>query len=232
MRLAITVPYLKDRDIESAVTELLRKYADATGRPPRPPINVDLIVDAVLGLQLEVDDLKSLLKIDDVLGATWFEEKRICVDQSLEGKEGRFSFTVAHEIGHWQLHRPLVEMDKVTLPLFPARRGEEPRPAIVCRTRAKKERAEWQADQFAARLLMPASDVQAALRAVHEDGVPALRGLDASREAGELLPELRDLADRVREAGRFENVSNQAMCYRLLDLRLVEDASRTQGRLL
>ena len=64
------------------------------------------------------------------------------------------------------------------------------------------------------------------------DGVPALRGLDASREAGELLPELRDLADRVREAGRFENVSNQAMCYRLLDLRLVEDASRTQGRLL
>ncbi len=229
--LEIKVPFLTPSQLDQAVAELLRRYSAWKGAPARPPIDVEEIVEGFLDLEFLVLDLRSVLGMPDVLGATWFDDGRVCIDQSIEEKEGRFAFTVAHEVGHWQLHRPLVEMEKVTLPLFAAGEDEEPKPAVVCRAREKKAPAEWQADQFAARLLMPASDVRAALRAVHEDGVPALRGLDASREAGELLPEQRNLADRVREAGRFENVSNQAMCYRLLDLRLVADIDGVQRRL-
>ena len=51
------------------------------------------------------------------------------------------------------------------------------------------------------------------------------------REAGVLDPRLRTLADQVKDQGGFSNVSNQAMCYRLLDLKLVEDAKEAAGRL-
>lgn len=172
------------------------------------------------------------LKMGDVLGATWLDDGRICVDQSLEGKEGRFAFTVAHEVGHWVLHRPVLEMEKVTLPLFAAKADEEPKPAIVCRAQAYKQPAEWQADQFAARVLMPASDVRAVMRALHGDGPATVRGLDASRKSGQLDAQLRALADGVITDGKFSNVSNEAMCYRLLDLKLVADANAAQGRLL
>jgi hypothetical protein len=35
----------------------------------------------------------------------------------------------------------------------------------------------------------------------------------------------------VKDQGGFTNASNQAMCYRLLDLKLVEDAKDVAGRL-
>ncbi|VDA99571.1 hypothetical protein S1OALGB6SA_641 [Olavius algarvensis spirochete endosymbiont] len=139
---------------------------------------MDEIVEGYLELNFEVTDLKEVIGIGDVLGATWFDEKRICVDSSLEGNEGRFAFTVAHEIGHWQLHRPIIEMEKVTLPLFAGKPGEEPKPVLVCRTQTRKEKAEWQADQFSARILMPTLDVRTAARAVFGDDIPALDGLN------------------------------------------------------
>lgn len=230
--LQIKVPFLKHSDLDHAATELLRKYSTWKGSPARPPIDVDEIVEGYLGLDFDVVDLRAVLKMGDVLGATWLDDGRICVDQSLEGKEGRFAFTVAHEVGHWVLHRPVLEMEKVTLPLFAAKADEEPKPAIVCRAQAYKQPAEWQADQFAARVLMPASDVRAVMRALHGDGPATVRGLDASRKSGQLDAQLRALADGVITDGKFSNVSNEAMCYRLLDLKLVADANAAQGRLL
>ncbi len=228
---AIKVPFLAKPKIESIVMELLGKYARWKGETIKPPIDVDEIVEGLLELDFEVTDLKEVIGIDDVLGATWFDDKRVCIDSSLEDKEGRFSFTVAHEIGHWQMHRPIIEMEKVTLPLFAGKPGETPKPALVCRTGSKKEPAEWQADQFAALLLMPAREVRVAAHAVCDDKIPAWDGLDDSREAGVLDPRLRTLADQVKDQGGFSNVSNQAMCYRLLDLKLVEDAKEAAGRL-
>ena len=198
----------------------------------RPPIDVDEIVEGLLELDFEVTDLREVLGMQDVLGATWLEDGLICVDQSLEGKEGRFAFTVAHEVGHWVMHRPIIEMEKGTLPLFAAKPDEAPKPAIVCRSRAYKQPAEWQADQFAARILMPATDVRAVARALRGDDPTYIAGLDVQREANQLAPELRGLADGVIADGNFSNVSNEAMCYRLLDLKLVLDqAAARQGRL-
>ena len=228
---AIKVPFLAPAQIESAARELLAKYTRWKEEELKPPIDVDEIVEGYLELDFEVTDLKEVIGIGDVLGATWFDEKRVCVDSSLEGNEGRFAFTVAHEIGHWLLHRPIIEMEKVTLPLFAGKPGEDPKPALVCRTQAKKQPAEWQADQFAARILMPADVVRATALAVVNGDIPALDGLDDSRKAGVLDSRLRTLADQVKDEGGFSNVSNQAMCYRLLDLKLVEDAKDAAGRL-
>ena len=229
---AIKVPFLKPTDIDHAVRELLRDYGAWRKEPAKPPIDVDEIAEGYLGLTLEIDDLKARLGMPDVLGATWFEEARICIDQSLEDKEGRLSFTMAHEIGHWQLHRPLFEMEKVTLSLFPSQGGRRATPAMVCRAKEGKAPVEWQADQFAARLLMPSAAMRSAARDAFGDDGATIEGLDASRDTGVLTPHLRSLADDVIASGQFTNVSNEAMCYRLLDLKLVLDADESRARLI
>lgn len=68
------VPFLADAQLESAAQELLRRYAKWKGEPPRPPIPVDAIAEGVLGLTLELNDLRKKLGKPDVLGATWLDE--------------------------------------------------------------------------------------------------------------------------------------------------------------
>lgn len=232
MTLKMKIPFLSPAQLDSAVAELLRRYARWKGAPPRPPMDVDDIIEGFLGLSLEVDDLEEELHQEGVLGATWFDEKRVVIDQSLEGegREGRFAFTAAHEVGHWQLHRPLYEADKVTLPLFTSTPAGKSPPAIVCRAGAK-EPAEKQADLFAARLLMPALDVRATVQGLFGDELPGWEGLDALRAARAFDPRLRDLAEAIKVQGKFSNVSNEAMRYRLLDLGLVSDPSSPQQRM-
>jgi Zn-dependent peptidase ImmA (M78 family) len=225
------VPYLTSAQLDQAVAELLRNYGHWRGAPVRPPIDVDEIAEGYLGLTLELTDLRQLLGVDDVLGATWFDERLMRVDQSLEGQEGRFAFTVAHEIAHWQLHRPLCEMEKMSFARFSQQPGAKPTAAIVCGVKDRKSPAEWQADQFAARLLMPASHVRDAAQRVSGRFAPAWDGLEASRKAGVLDFRLRSFAGDVIGAGDFSNVSNEAMCYRLLDLKLVSDQPEPQARL-
>ena len=70
----LKVPFLADRQLESAATELLRKYAKWKGTPPRPPIPVDDIVEGLLELSLSIGDLRTRLGKNDVLGATWLDD--------------------------------------------------------------------------------------------------------------------------------------------------------------
>lgn len=92
----------------------------------------------------------------DILGAIFFEEKRIVVDESLDpdanpAKEGRYRYTAAHEVGHWRLHRGLFERDPAQGSLLEG----AARPSVICRTSQAKTRIEFQADLFASCVLMP-----------------------------------------------------------------------------
>jgi Zn-dependent peptidase ImmA (M78 family) len=230
--LALKVPKLTPAELDHAAAELLRDYSRWKGAPARPPIDVEEIAEQHLRLTLELDDLRARLGLPDVLGATWFEEKLIRIEQTLEGKEGRLAFTVAHELGHWQLHRALYLVDKQTLPLFPAKEGAAPKSVYVCRNGERDAPAEWQANQFAARLLMPGSFVKKVARGIHGEDPLLLPGLNEARAGGGLPEALRAAAAEVIRAGEFSNASNEAMCYRLLDLGLVVDARQAQRRLL
>jgi len=228
----VKVPYLKAADIENSALELLALYGEWRGCPVEPPIDVDEIAEGYLELSLEIEDLRTRLGIADVLGATWFDDRLIRIDRHLEGKEGRFAFTLAHEIGHWRLHRPLLQMQKLVLSLFPSREGVAATPAFVCRTSERRSPAEWQADRFAACLLMPSNAMRAVgQRMLGDQPVAAVEGLDQSRCAGQLPQQLRTLAGDFMANGDFTNVSNEAMCYRLLDLGMVEDALAHRQRL-
>jgi hypothetical protein len=229
----LKVPYLHEKQVERAANELLHKYAKDKGKPVRAPIDVENILEGYFKLDLVYIDLPDFIGVPDVLGATFIKDQRVFIDESLmiEGKEGRLAFTLAHEGGHWYLHRPLIEMEQVTATLF-GKDDVPKQPTIFCRSSQKKAPAEWQADRFAAALLMPAADVRASVRALCGDALPTWEDVEAKRKARVLDEKLRDLATEVMAKGNFTNVSNEAMRYRLLDLNLVQDASNPQRSLL
>jgi Zn-dependent peptidase ImmA (M78 family) len=226
--MSITVPYWQKSIIEDMARDLQQRYATWKGAPLSLPINTDEIVEKFLQLRLELEDLRHRLNMPDVLGATWFEEKCIRIDSSLEEKEGRLSFTMAHEIGHWWMHRPIYEMNKVTVPLFVCEAGKPPSPAVVCRSSGKKQPAEWQADQFAAMLLMPAFLMRTALKSIHTTGSMTVDNLNDFENVA-LNQNLRKVSKIFIDELGFSNVSVDAMCYRLADLNLVTDSANQQG---
>ena len=80
------------------------------------------------------------------------------INSSIEHDLGRYSFTLAHEIGHHVLHRQFYFEHLVD--------GET---KIICREANIKPIIERQADRFAAALLMPAETVKAAFSTLSED---------------------------------------------------------------
>lgn len=225
------VPFRRISEIDAMVLDLLQKYCAMRGRILSPPIDIDDIIEGYLGIDLQFADLKESLGIPDVLGATWLEDKVMRIDSSLEGKDGRAAFTMAHEVGHWWMHRPIYEMDKVSLQMFAYDGQKDPRPAIVCRSAQKKAPAEYQADQFAATLLMPASLLRAAVASIQGSGPILVEKLDLSLRNVAENGMLRTVAKTIIDSHGFSNVSVDAMCYRLNDLKYVSDADPKQPQL-
>jgi hypothetical protein len=216
----VNVPFLSASQIEMAAATLLRRFAASTGREIRGPVPVEDIIEKYLGLIFEICDLQEFLGVSDVLGATWFGLNVIRVDERLLEKEGRFCFTLGHELGHWILHRPRFELEERQQLL-----GESPRerpPSVVCRRSERRATAEWQADQFAAHVLMPAELVKLAFTREH-DGPVELAELLTPSDA--VSVRWVDAARVVIRSGNFSNVSVEAMRYRLRELGLVRAAS-------
>jgi Zn-dependent peptidase ImmA (M78 family) len=170
------VPYLAQEQIESDAEALLTEYSQARGVTLVPPIPIEDIVEKHLKLGIEFDDTHRLFGVSrdsqrdpDILGAI-LTTGRIVIDESLDpeenpGKEGRYRFTLAHEGGHWRLHRHLFTKDPAQATLF----GGLAAPSVVCRSSQTKERVEWQADAYASCLLMPRKLVFAAWNQMYPD---------------------------------------------------------------
>lgn len=217
--------FLKPEEIENASLKLIAQYERKFGAVIKPPIPVEEILEAHLELGFDFEDLAGAFGVDDVLGATWIQERRVAVDQSLDpleypAKEGRYRFTVAHELGHWELHRHYFLADAAQLSLF----DEEPKPPIVCRTSSRKDPMEWQADHFAGYLLMPGDLVFNAWEAIHGNREPYI----AKREMADLSSKwglaenAQPIVETARTLAREFNVSGQAMQIRLIGLGLIK----------
>jgi Zn-dependent peptidase ImmA (M78 family) len=160
--MAIKVRFLSEDEIEKEAELLLAEYAETSGAELKLPVPVDEITTYHLALRLGFADLHEALRIPmlrdqpDILGAIWFETEAILIDHSLDPKKkpsmlGRYRFSVAHEIGHWLLHRAYITKETKQASLF----GGSSEPTVVCRSSEAKERIEWQADFFSSCLLMP-----------------------------------------------------------------------------
>ena len=155
--MTIKVKYLSQQQIERDAQDLLEAYFGESGKPIQIPVPAEDILELHLGLSLDFDDLQAVLGIPDVLGALWADKREVFIDQSLEPEEypemeGRYHFSIGHEIGHWRLHRQYLTNASDQAVMFT---DSEPQPTVICRTSDKKKPIEWQADYFSSCFLMP-----------------------------------------------------------------------------
>ena len=202
-------PDLPEDYIEQQAEELLSRYSSPSGSEIKPPIPAEVIAEQLLGYEIEITD-EGLFSDPDYLGGIVFEDRVIQVNSEVESHEGRYNFTIAHEIGHHILHKKFYSDNK-----------EENTKHTMCRETGSKPLAEQQADRFAAALLMPGENVRDAYA----------RTLKSHKKlSSKTTPRaLRAFAAAVLKAGGFTNVSNTAMVNRLIDLGLVSGVNYQTG---
>jgi hypothetical protein len=220
----LKVKYLKEEEIEFASGRLLRAYEEKFDLKIELPIPLDEIVESLLGLDIRFDCLATLLCRSNVLGAIWIEDKRIRIDESLDtsitpNKTGRYRFTLAHEAGHWELHRSYFLARSMQGSLF----NQSTEPSVVCRA-GDTEPIEWQANAFASHLLMPRQMVLDTWEHLNGD----LRPYNAVEEISYLSNRFSLGEERIptvvcagRMAQQFQ-VSAQAMQIRLAGVGLIQ----------
>ncbi len=162
------IPYLERSEIRSAA----RRLRDRAFDHPNPvPVDVEALLFDFLYAEHDLaffnDEPLGDSARRDVLGVTYPLKNEIHVDGHLadEGHTGRYRFTVAHEIGHWVLHRPLFL--EAAEPDAPSDRWDDtPRLVTLERDVVGSDEddddadrsyrpEEWQANVFAIWLLLP-----------------------------------------------------------------------------
>jgi Zn-dependent peptidase ImmA (M78 family) len=221
------VPWMSKEQIAREAQELLAGYESMIGQSVSPPIPVEDVIESFLALSLSYEDLDAKLGMRGVLGATYVDSRRIAINERLLGdrNEGRLIFTCAHEVGHWILHRNLVE-GAAGLTRY--------KEAIVCRAKNGREPVEWQADYFATCLLMPEEEMNKAFSLHFQQGRLVLENVKSSLGGTGVcvdpcVENWHFIADMMREGGGFTNVSKEAMIFRLEELDLL--VNRTDARL-
>jgi Zn-dependent peptidase ImmA (M78 family) len=223
----IEFPFLKDSNIEKETLGLLSSYAEERGKEIKAPIDV---LDIIEYLDYDIDFRKDdIYEDENILGGLRISNKMVEINDNLSGPQGRRSFTMAHETGHIVLHVPYyLEQEKI---------GQKGKSEIICRKDEgfegnKKAPEEWQADKFAAYLLMPTAMVKKVFFQSQK------RSVNVRRKSllGIIFPKspirkAYQLAENVIQAGNFSNVSKMAMLNRLIGLRLVRGLSFQKSKI-
>lgn len=214
-----------------------------------PPTPIENVVENESGLLYRIDALECDKAGNPlVLGLTgWGEagDRQIIINEALAASrrpsdESRFNFTLAHEFFHAIEHLPRVPKEAAPalarLPIFvesvPKTRASAAERAVDRWKNGTKARLlhthedwrEWQANQFAASILMPRWAVRA-------EFVSRVKSESIAVEPRMLRPSALQLADQrlfgsefyERSLAEMFAVSHQAMAVRLLELNLVTE---------
>jgi hypothetical protein len=216
----ISYPYLKNSTIEKESKKLLGDFNNITGHKLSAPIPV---FDIIEYLGYDVDFRKDGIYEDkNLLGGTLIDQKTIEINENLSDHEGRMNFTAAHEVGHIILH----------VPFYNEKHGKDvSEHKIISRKDGgfegtKKEPEEWQADKFAAFLLMPSVLVKKAFHKNYNKPVNVRRkSILQIFFPKPAFVKGYAIAKEIIRAGKFDNVSKMAMLNRLIGMRLVKGLS-------
>jgi len=216
----ILYPYLKNSTIEKESKKLMGDFGNKTGHKLSAPIPV---FDIIEYLGYDVDFRKDGIYEDkNLLGGTLIDKKTIEINENLSEHEGRMNFTAAHEVGHIILH----------VPFYNEKHGNDvSEHKIISRKDGgfegtKKEPEEWQADKFAAFLLMPSELIKKAFFKNYKRpvNVRKRRLLEIFFPKPAFVKGYA-IAKEIIRVGKFDNVSKMAMLNRLIGMRLVKGLS-------
>ena len=158
------VPYLSKNDLERLANSLLDQFEREIEPIVEPPVPVEHIADFLLDLNLEWLEIPDSEE-EPILAYLLPSAKTIRLNERrlayFEQYPGTYEYTLAHEIGHYQLH--LLDSEAPTDQTY------------LCRFKQTiKDRREWQAERFASCLLMPTSLFAPALDGINLQRWPAL----------------------------------------------------------
>lgn len=228
------VPILSKKDIDFHAERYVDDFDSRILQKPQP-LDIDRFAEQYLNLIL---DYQFLSCDGRYLGMTVFNDTNkipvyipeedladyihadpgtIIIDNQLlvPGQEHRYRFTLGHECGHWIYHRAYFGFDPYQMCLF-----EMSTPYINCREINRNylhthkqgwdsvQWIEWQADQFAAGILMPASSV----RSLFQRSISSNSYLDICHAA--------------KSVSNLYDVSEQAAYLRLRNLDIIETSTQ------
>jgi Zn-dependent peptidase ImmA (M78 family) len=201
-------PYLSKPAIESKALDLIETHYQKEIKSIQGSIDIESIVEKTLSYEFVFDDLSTRFKAPNILGAINGDERVVYIDEALAEdtkQEGRFRFTIAHEIGHVVFHVPKPS-DGVQLTLL----GMDKPTSIFCREQdfqvsEKFNLIEWQANYFASCLLIPRHHLLEAIK-------PFYGSKGIQRYAFNMAEAIPVLAKQFK-------VSNLAMQYRLEEFK-------------
>jgi len=136
----IEVPFIAKEKIEEEASHLRTEAYKELNLPLNGPVDIESIIECYLELSVDYTPLES-----GVLGALYVAEKQVEINESIlpdkdKKSTGIFNFTLAHEVGHYILHAPLLAANSQN---------------VICRKKDEYLTIEWQANFFASSLLMP-----------------------------------------------------------------------------
>lgn len=149
LRVKPQIEYLVEAQIEHIANTLLDRYECQEGVISAPPIPIEFIVEDYLGYEIKWDNFQE----DNTLAFIDPNNKVICFNLSRSDYFDRIGpeYTMAHEIGHFQLGHFEEAQKQLLL-------GLEDQPPLLLHREDKKSpynRHEIQAEYFASCLLMP-----------------------------------------------------------------------------
>jgi Zn-dependent peptidase ImmA (M78 family) len=225
------IPILAAQQVEDVATEVLQKHCPPILKQPAMTPAIELIhtLSKTTGLHYAIEDLgyRAHAKI---LGKVSFSKKALLLDISLTtDREVQMRFTAAHEVGHWVLHRWNYKNWKLATPKSSPGELEDDEKSL-CRLdeRTPQDWLEWQANVFAASLVMPRAtfqkalvDTQLALGITRNVGIVWISDAEYSQ---------RDFKLVGNRLANIYGVSLTSIRVRLNTLRLLQDQSAAQTR--
>ncbi len=215
------VPFLSDSEIEGKA-ELVIEYIDKEIliKPQFTPINI--IINKLQEKRLLsfciLENLGETNNYRKILGKYVIRTKTILIDSSIY-ETTRFNFAIAHELGHFVLHRKLLIKHKEY--------GEQLIDTDYDTVSGKKkiltdrDRLEYQANSFASSLLLPEKTFRKALI-----GIQKVKGIN--RNIGKIYVEsnhssMTDYQKMLSELADIYQVNKTNIEYRLMALDMIID---------
>ena len=140
------------QEIELRAMDVLARVNKKRKRPLKWPIDAGHVAEA-LGLDMDCGYIPPDEKGAIAAMILPTERKIIMNEKSLELPKGFEESSIAHEIGHWELH---IDQKAVSRLEEEQKRGVESAvEPFLCRSISSQQGIEWQAQYFASCLLMP-----------------------------------------------------------------------------
>tara|TARA_Y100001970_G_C14072154_1_gene770047 strand:+ start:120 stop:761 length:642 start_codon:yes stop_codon:yes gene_type:complete len=200
------------KQVEEISLNLLKDFGKKKGVVISPPIPVFEIVE-FLGYDIDFRR-DGIYEDSNILGGLSIDKKTVEINENIGDQEGRMYFTAAHEIGHLLIHaNDYYENNN-------CKQDDGSKENL-------ENSIELQADSFAAHLLMPTAEVRKAFFKIRKWPLKMsdYSFLGLIKKKSSKRQRAIYIANKIRLAGGFDNVSKLAFLNRLIGLGLIRGMS-------